>query len=81
MVPVLGIVAFIPAWFSAAGIPVFYFISPLPAPYSYMGPAMGAWILLGVVYMAYLYSRHPERVTQVGMVHLDQELEPSGAPS
>ncbi|HEY6537464.1 MAG TPA: APC family permease [Candidatus Dormibacteraeota bacterium] len=71
VVPVLGIIAFIPAWFSAAGIPVFSFISPLPAPYSYMGPAMGVWILLGVVYMAYLYRKDPRRVEQVGLVHLD----------
>jgi len=77
VVPVLGIIAFIPAWFSAAGIPVFSFISPLPPPYSYMGPAMGVWILLGIIYMAYLYSRDPQRVTQVGLVHLDQEVVPA----
>ena len=72
LVPVLGIIAFVPAWFSAAGIPVFSFISPLPAPYSYMGPAMGVWILLGVIYLAYLYRVDPKRVEQVGLVHLDE---------
>ncbi len=80
VIPVLGIIAFLPAWFSGAGIPVFSFISPLPAPYSYMGPAMGAWILLGLIYMGFLYQRHPERVTQVGMVHLDLDPE-AGEPS
>ncbi|MGH7692389.1 MAG: APC family permease [Candidatus Dormibacteria bacterium] len=74
LVPVLGILAFIPAWFSAAGIPVFSFISPLPAPYSYMGPAVGIWILLGVIYMAYLYRHDPKRVEKVGLVHLDEPL-------
>jgi amino acid transporter len=73
VVPVLGIIAFLPAWFSGAGIPVFSFISPLPAPYSYMGPAMGVWMVLGLIYMIYLYLSHPERVTEVGTVHLDLE--------
>jgi amino acid transporter len=77
VVPVLGIVAFLPAWFSGAGIPVFSFISPLPAPYSYMGPAMGVWMLLGVVYLVYIYRTHPARVMEVGTVHLD--LEPDGS--
>lgn len=85
VVPVLGILAFLPAWFSGAGIPIFSFISPLPAPYSYMGPAMGVWMLLGVIYMAYLYRKDPKRVTEVGTVHLDlepdlrAELEPASA--
>jgi amino acid transporter len=85
VVPVLGIFAFLPAWFSGAGIPIFSFISPLPAPYSYMGPAMGVWMLLGVIYMAYLYRKDPKRVTEVGTVHLDlepdlrAELEPASA--
>ncbi len=73
LVPVLGIIAFIPAWFSAAGIPVFSFISALPPPYSYMGPAVGIWILLGAAYMVYLYRTSPDRVTAVGLVHLDEE--------
>jgi hypothetical protein len=25
-----------------------------------------------VIYLAYLYARHPERVTEVGLVHLDE---------
>ena len=75
VVPVLGIVVFLPAWFSGAGIPVFSFITPLPAPLSYMGPAMGVWMILGVGYMIYLYRRYPERVEEVGTVHLDLELE------
>jgi hypothetical protein len=26
-----------------------------------------------VIYLVYLYSRHPQRVTEVGLVHLDTE--------
>jgi amino acid transporter len=72
LVPILGIVAFIPAWLNAAGIQAFSFIAPLTAPVSYMGPVVGVWMLLGVVYLAYQQSRHPERVVAVGLVHLDQ---------
>jgi amino acid transporter len=75
IVPVLGIIVFLPAWFSGAGIPVFSFITPLPAPLSYMGPAMAIWMLLGVGYMIYLYQRYPGRVKEVGTIHLDLEAQ------
>jgi amino acid transporter len=75
IVPVLGIIVFLPAWFSGAGIPVFSFITPLPAPLSYMGPAMGVWMLLGVGYMVYLYKRYPGRVKEVGTIHLDLDAQ------
>jgi hypothetical protein len=28
--------------------------------------------VLGVIYLGYLYARHPQRVTEVGLVHLDE---------
>ena len=75
VVPILGVAALLPAWCSGAGVPIFSFITPLPAPLSFMGPAMGAWMLVGIGYMVYLYRRHPERVVEVGTVHLDLEPE------
>jgi amino acid transporter len=71
IIPVLGVAAFVPAWLSAAGLKVFSFITPLTPPLSYMGPGVGGWMLLGVVYLIYLYARDPQRVTDVGLVHLD----------
>jgi amino acid transporter len=71
VIPVLGIVAFVPAWLAAAGIPAFSFVTPLAAPASYMGPGVAGWMVVGVVYLVFLYRRHPERVTEVGLVHLD----------
>ena len=71
IIPVLGIAAFVPAWLTAAGIDVFSFISPLPSPYSYMGPGVAGFMILGVIYLIYLYRRHPRRVVEVGLVHLD----------
>ena len=61
---------------------VFSFVAPLSPPVSYMGPAVGVWMILGLIYLIYLYNRDPRRVTEVGLVHLDAEIEPAaGAPS
>jgi amino acid transporter len=75
IIPVLGIAAFVPAWLTAAGIDVFSFISPLPSPYSYMGPGVAGFMIIGVIYLIYLYRRHPRRVVEVGLVHLDPQEE------
>jgi len=71
IIPLLGIAAFVPAWLSGVGIKAFNFITPLSPPYSYMGPAVGVWMIIGVIYLIYLYARHKQRVTEVGTVHLD----------
>jgi amino acid transporter len=75
LVPILSIVAFVPAWLTAAGLPVFSFISKLPPPISYAGPGVAVWMLLGVLWLVYLYMRHPERVAEVSRVHLDDPVE------
>jgi amino acid transporter len=72
VIPVLGIITFVPAWLTSAGIKVFSFVAPLSPPVSYMGPAVAVWMILGVVYLVYLYRKHPQRVTEVGLVHLDE---------
>jgi amino acid transporter len=71
LIPVLGIIAFVPAFFVGAGIPVFSFITPLPAPLSYAGPAVGAWVLAGIIYMAYLYARHPNRIVETRRIFIE----------
>jgi amino acid transporter len=77
VIPLAGVAAFIPAWLAGAGIkaPGLSFIAPLSAPYSYMGPAVAAWMLIGLMYLIYLYLRHRQRVTDVGLVHIDIEPE------
>jgi len=72
IIPLLGIVAFVPAWLTAAGIDVFNFIAPLAPPYSYMGPGVAGFMILGVIYLIYLYNTDPRRITEVGLVHLDE---------
>lgn len=74
--PVLGIVAFVPALLTAAGIPVFSFVTPLTPPVSYSGAIVGVWMLIGLVYLGYLWARHRQRVVDTGLVHLDMDVEP-----
>jgi amino acid transporter len=73
--PALGILAFIPALLTAAGIPIFSFVTKLTKPISYAGPVVAVWMLIGLAYLAYLWSRHRQRVLDTGLVHLDAEPE------
>jgi len=43
-----------------------------------MGPGVAGFMIIGVIYLIYLYRRHPRRVVEVGLVHLDplEEYEP-----
>jgi len=79
LIPVLGIAAFIPAFFAGAGIPVFSFITPLPRPLSYAGPAVGIWVLIGLIYLGYLYARHPARVQETRRIFITDEPQPMAA--
>jgi amino acid transporter len=74
IIPVLGIAAFVPAWLTSAGIKVFSFVTPLAPPLSYMAPGVGGFMVVGLIYMIYLYWTNPGRITDVGLVHLDGEL-------
>jgi len=61
---------------------VFSFVAPLTPPLSYMAPGVAGWMIIGVIYLIFLYNRDPRRVTEVGLVHLDAQVEPAtGAPS
>ncbi|MFI7341419.1 APC family permease [Streptomyces sp. NPDC050085] len=72
--PLLGIVAFVPALLTAAGIPAFDFVSELTPPVSYAGPVVGVWLALGVVVLLVLARRHPDRLAETARVHLDDDL-------
>src|SRR5512133_3530752 len=56
IVPILGVLAFVPAIFTALGVGgnAVDFITKLPWPLSTAGPAVGIWLVLGLVYMIYL---------------------------
>ena len=50
---------------------MFSFVTPLAPPLSYMGPGVAGFMVVGLIYMIYLYRAHPGRVSDVGLVHLD----------
>ncbi|SHE52280.1 Amino acid permease [Ferrithrix thermotolerans DSM 19514] len=83
-VPALGVLVLIPALFAGAGVPVFSFISPLPAPISYAGPVVGVWLVLGAVFYTFKRKTAPESLIAIsevfgeegGEVHLSQKTAP-----
>ncbi len=70
VIPVVSSLILIPVLFSALGVgsSLFKFVSPLPYPISEAGPVVIAWFVIGIVYLAYLWTTHRERVTQMGTV-------------
>ena len=72
LLPILGALAFIPAFFAGAGIPAFSFISSLSSPLSYAGPIAAIWMVLGIVYLFVLEARDPQRILETKRV-FDEE--------
>jgi amino acid transporter len=72
LVPVLGIAAFLPAFLTAVGIQAFAFISPLPYPISLVGPVVGIWYAIGLVYLVVLLRTRPERLRETGRVFMEE---------
>jgi amino acid transporter len=78
LLPILGVLVFIPAWLTASGIKVFKFVGKLSAPLSYSGPIDLIWMIIGVGYMLYLYSKAPQRIRDTGKIFLEEEtLQPA----
>jgi amino acid transporter len=77
LVPLAGVVAFVPAFFASAGIkvPGLRFISPLTYPLSRAAAVGAIWMVLGVLYLLWLYARNPERVRDTGKVFLEEPEE------
>jgi amino acid transporter len=75
VVPVLGIVAFVPALLTSLGVggQVLSFVSPLPFPDNLVGPIVGVWTLLGLLYLVYLTARLPDRLRQTERVFAEPE--------
>lgn len=73
VVPVLGIVAFVPALLTALGVgsQVLSFVSALPYPNSLVGPIVAVWTVLGIAYLVWLVSRAPGRLREIERVFLE----------
>jgi amino acid transporter len=72
IVPIVGFLFLIPGFFNAAGItgvPGLKFIVALSSPLTLGAYAMGVWILLGLVALAYLNKNKPEAIKAVATVH------------
>jgi amino acid transporter len=82
VIPVLGILAFVPAWFTALGVGkgLFSWVSPLPYPLNRAGLVVAIWFAIGIVFLVYLQARHPERIRETGRIFLDDEPAPGPSP-
>jgi amino acid transporter len=71
VIPLVSSVILIPVLASALGIgsSVFKFVSPLPYPISVAGVVVIIWFIIGLVYLAYLLWRHPDRIKDMGKVY------------
>jgi len=72
IIPILGIAVFVPVFLTAAGIPAFKFVGKLAYPISLAGPVVGVWMVLGIAYLIYLNSRHPDRLAETGRIFYDE---------
>jgi amino acid transporter len=75
VLPVVGILFFIPAFFTAIGIgsQILPFISPLTSPLDLTLPVLGIWTLIGLGYLAYLLRTHSARIADTAKVFIDEE--------
>ncbi|MDO9407364.1 APC family permease [Patulibacter sp.] len=73
LVPVLAILVMIPVLMAAVGIGsgIFKFVSPLPHPLEIAGYLTLGWVVAGVVYTAYQWRVHPDRVRATEHVFVD----------
>jgi amino acid transporter len=78
LVPLLGIAAFVPALLTAVGIKAFDFISSLPYPISLVGPVVGVWFAIGVIFLIVLVTRSPDRLRATAKVFGDEPAAPAG---
>jgi amino acid transporter len=73
LIPVLGIVAFIPGFAAGAGLRLFEEILPLSWPLTLGSIMVGIWMALGLVYLLVLYATNRQKVADTGKVFLEAE--------
>jgi amino acid transporter len=73
LIPLVGIAAFVPAFLAGAGLPAFSFISRLPKPLSYAGPAAGIWMVIGLIYLLVLAAARPQRIRETRRIFVEEE--------
>jgi len=85
IVPIIGFIAMIPAFFGALGgvtLPILDLtLAPLGEPYSFMPPLVAIWMVIGVVIGLYFWSRQREKLSSVREAMGEAEVEPAAAPT
>jgi amino acid transporter len=72
VVPIIGVLFLIPGFLNAAGItgiPGLGFIVHLAAPLSYGAYFFAGWMVLGVIILMVLKSKHPKAIEEVATIH------------
>src|SRR5207247_2184267 len=74
LLPLAGIAAFVPAFFTAVGVgkSVFSFVFPLPSPYNLVGVVDGILMGVGVLYLIALAVFAPARLRDTGRVFVEE---------
>jgi hypothetical protein len=82
-VPVLGVLAMIPAALAVIGGVTIPFLEVELAPYEnalrWTAPIVGAWMLIGVIVYFWLRSRSPEALDRMGDVYGGEAPSPTDA--
>jgi amino acid transporter len=70
VIPLVSSLILIPVLFSALGLKtsLFKFVSPLPYPINRAGIVVVIWFAIGIIYLAYLWVAHRDRVTEMSAV-------------
>lgn len=80
VIPILALVVMVPTLMAAIGVgsAIFPFISPLPFPLNIAGYISLAWLILGIVFAAWVWKVHPERARATEKVFVDGADVPVG---
>jgi amino acid transporter len=73
LIPVLGIIAFVPGFLAGAGLKVFDFIIPLEWPLTLGSLIVAIWVALGIVYLIVLYATNRQRITDTARVFIEDD--------
>jgi amino acid transporter len=73
LVPVLGIIAFIPGFLAGAGLKVFDFIIPLGWPLTLGSLILAIWVVLGIVYLVVLYAVNRQKIADTAKVFVGED--------
>jgi amino acid transporter len=70
VVPLVGVAFLVPVWLASLGLgrTLFTFISPLTSPADLTAPVVLIWYVIGVAYLIYLATTHPDRLAETQLI-------------